>query len=82
MERIIKHFTYLVKKEGEIVAYTRLFKAGDYFDNASIGRVAVKQIHRSFGYGHQIIKESINAIYNNFGIPILRFPHRSTSNLL
>lgn len=30
--------------------------------------MAVKQIHRSFGYGHQIIKESINAIYNNFGI--------------
>lgn len=56
------------EKEGEIVAYTRLFKAGDYFDNTSIGRVAVKQIHRSFGYGHQIIKESINAIYNNFGI--------------
>ncbi len=27
--------------ENKIVAYARLFKAGDYFENASIGRVIV-----------------------------------------
>ncbi|WP_149273678.1 GNAT family N-acetyltransferase [Pareuzebyella sediminis] len=50
------------KKNGEIVAYTRIFKSGDYFDEASIGRVAVKKTQRSFGYGRKIMNASIEAI--------------------
>lgn len=50
------------KKNGEIVAYARIFRAGDYFDVASIGRVAVKNTQRSFGYGRQIMNASIEAI--------------------
>ena len=53
-------------KEGEIVAYTRIFAAGDYMEKASIGRVIVKQNHRAFGYGKVILEASINAIEANF----------------
>ncbi|WP_456376266.1 GNAT family N-acetyltransferase [Lutibacter sp.] len=53
-------------KNNKIVAYTRIFKSGDYFKQASIGRVVVKQTERKFNYGHQIVKASIKAIKNNF----------------
>lgn len=51
---------------GKVVAYTRLFKAGDYFEKASIGRVVVSKNERAFGYGHDIIKASILAIENHY----------------
>ena len=50
----------------EIIGYTRLFKAGDYFDNASIGRVVVSGNHRDKKLGHVLIKESIDAISKYF----------------
>jgi len=54
-------------KNNEVIAYTRIFDAGDYFDFPSIGRVVVAQNQRKYGYGHLIIKESILAIQNRFG---------------
>ena len=53
---------YINKK---IVAYTRCFKAGDYFNEASIGRVVVKEKERQHQYGYDIMKASIQAI-NDF----------------
>jgi ElaA protein len=53
-------------KNHKIVAYTRIFKPGDYFENASIGRVVVAINERKFGYGHLIMKHSIEAIQSNF----------------
>ena len=49
-------------KEGDLVAYTRIFKPGDYFDLASIGRVLVAKKHRQNSYGYQIMEASINTI--------------------
>ena len=45
----------------EIIAYTRIFKAGDYFKNTSIGRVVVSKNKRSFGYGVDLMKASLKA---------------------
>ena len=53
-------------KEGKIIAYTRCFDAGDYFEKASIGRVVVEASQRKFKYGHDIMKASIEAIKNNY----------------
>lgn len=53
-------------KEGQIVAYTRIFKPGDYFDNASIGRVVVAKDQRKFGYGKLIMQASLDAIEKRF----------------
>lgn len=49
-------------KNSKIVAYTRIFNAGDYFDDCSIGRVVVAQNERQFKYGYAIMNASINAI--------------------
>jgi len=55
-------------KNEKLVAYTRVFKPGDYFDEASsIGRVVVEKNERKYGYGHDLIKESINVIETQLG---------------
>ena len=46
----------------EIVAYTRIFKKGDYFNNSSIGRVLVRKDYRKKEYGKVIMKKSIEII--------------------
>ncbi|APU68112.1 GNAT family N-acetyltransferase [Christiangramia flava] len=56
----------LGKKAGNIVAYTRCFKPGYYFEEAAIGRVVVKQSERRFGYGHEIMKASEKAIREQY----------------
>ncbi len=48
--------------EEELVAYTRAFGPGDYFSEASIGRVAVRESHRGKGLGYQIMETTIEAI--------------------
>jgi len=56
----------LGKKNGRIIAYTRLFDKGDYFNQTSIGRVVVKDTERKYGYGHDIIKASVMAIKEHY----------------
>lgn len=51
---------------GKIVAYSRLFNAGDYFENASIGRVVTHPEYREMKFGHDLIKTSILEIEKNF----------------
>ena len=53
-------------KNNRVVAYTRIFKPGDYFDLASIGRVVVSQKERDNKYGYDIMNTSIKAIRDNF----------------
>ena len=50
------------KKDGKIIAYTRCFAPGYYFDEAAIGRVVVAKDQRSFKYGHDIMDASKKAI--------------------
>lgn len=53
-------------KESVLVAYTRLFKPNDYFEEASIGRVLVQASERKYGYGHDLIKFSIKTVEEKF----------------
>lgn len=53
-------------KNDKIVGYTRLFDSKQYFDTPSIGRVVVKNSERKFGYGHDLIKASIQGIVDNY----------------
>ncbi|WP_299183756.1 GNAT family N-acetyltransferase [uncultured Aquimarina sp.] len=53
-------------KNNNIIAYTRIFDAGDYFEKASIGRVVVSETERKYGYGHDLIKQSIVAIKDQY----------------
>lgn len=53
--------------EGKIVAYSRLFKAGISFENASIGRVVVDANFRNRKWGHDLMREAIAGIEHHFG---------------
>lgn len=52
-------------ENGAIVAYARLFKAGDYFDEASIGRVIVHPQYRGKDWGHQLMKKALQYMDQN-----------------
>ncbi len=53
-------------KDGVLVAYTRLFRPGDYFEYASIGRVLVKAEERHLKYGYDIMEASIKIIESSY----------------
>lgn len=46
----------------ELAAYTRIFKSGDYFKEASIGRVLVSRKYRQHGFGYDIMNTSIKVV--------------------
>ncbi len=53
-------------KNNSLVAYTRIFKPGEYFEEASIGRVVVKEKERHNKYGYDIMNTSIEAIKEHY----------------
>lgn len=52
--------------EDVLVAYTRCFEPGHYFDLASIGRVVVREEYRKQRYGYDLMEESIEAVRHYF----------------
>ena len=55
-----------IEKNSEIIAYTRIFKKGDYYEeNPSIGRVVVSKKERGKNLGKEIMKKSIYYIKEN-----------------
>ena len=52
--------------KGKIIAYTRCFPPGIYFEEAAIGRVVVASDQRGHRYGFDIMKASVKAIEQNF----------------
>ena len=56
----------LGKRNSEIMAYARLFKAGDYFENAAIGRVVIGANYRENKWGNDLMREAIAGIESHF----------------
>ena len=54
-----------LKENDEIVAYTRIFKAGHYYENPCIGRVVVSKKNRGNDLGKKIMIDSIEYIRRN-----------------
>lgn len=59
-------------KDDRLIAYTRLFKPGDYFKQASIGRVVVAKNQRQFKHGYDIMKASIEAIKTSYNETVIK----------
>lgn len=51
-------------KEEKLVAYVRIFKSGDYFKESSFGRVVVQEKERMHGYGHDLIKKTLDVMHD------------------
>ncbi|MFD1315008.1 GNAT family N-acetyltransferase [Namhaeicola litoreus] len=56
----------------KVVAYTRLFAPGDYYNFAAIGRVVVDKNFRGKMLGHELIKRSISEIETLFKTKIIK----------
>lgn len=59
-------------KNDNIIAYTRVFKPGDYFKEASIGRVVVVRNERQHKYGYNIMKASIDIIKSQLNESVIK----------
>jgi ElaA protein len=59
-------------KNYKLVAYTRIFKPGHYFKEASIGRVVVVKNERQYKYGYDIMNASIKAVNNHLNERIIK----------
>lgn len=58
----------LGKFEDKIVVYARIFNAGAYFENASIGRVVISEKYRTQKWGHELMKKAISSIESEIGV--------------
>ncbi|MCD8186494.1 MAG: GNAT family N-acetyltransferase [Rikenellaceae bacterium] len=45
--------------DGRPVAYCRIFRAGNYFQQASLGRVVVDPAFRKFGFGKRLMRHAL-----------------------
>lgn len=52
--------------DSKMVAYARLFTPGDYFEEASIGRVVVGTQYRDIKWGHELMRQAIAGIHEHF----------------
>lgn len=59
-------------KEGALVAYTRVFPPGTYFEHASIGRVVVSASEREHKYGYDLMKVSIEATEKTYNVNTIK----------
>jgi ElaA protein len=66
-----------LKKDGEIVAYSRLLKPGTRFSEYSIGRVVVKQSERGTGLGIQMMEAAKKHIVNEWGATKIKISAQS-----
>ena len=61
-DKDLKALHVILKKSDEVIGYSRLFWPGDYFKEASIGRVVISKKERHNNYGYQLMKASILAV--------------------
>ena len=64
------HLMYYVNNN--FAGYTRLLPAGLSYNEAAIGRVIISAEHRGAGIGKALMKASIKACYDHFGISAIR----------
>jgi len=62
-DQIATHIYY--NENDKLIAYTRVFKQGDYYKNPCIGRVVVSKKHRGKELGKKIMNSSMDYIKKN-----------------
>lgn len=65
-DKIAYHY-FVTDDQERIVAYTRIFGPGDYYEQAAIGRVVVDASKRREGLGYDLMKGSIAVVKDLYG---------------
>lgn len=53
--------------DGKLACYARMFPAGKYFEEASIGRVVIREEFRQNKWGHDLMRQAIAGISDVYG---------------
>ena len=73
-----QHARHLLGTDGsELIAYARLFGPGEYFEQASIGRVVTALDSRRTGAGRRLMSEAISAVERHWGSVPMRIGAQS-----
>lgn len=76
-----KALHYIGIKDNSIGAYIRIFRPGDYFKEAAIGRVIVKKELRGHGHGLHIMENSLKIVSDRYGsVPVRISAQKHLSN--
>lgn len=70
LDKVAVHL--FLKKDGKIVAYSRLLKPGTRFPDFSIGRVVVKKTERGTGLGIKMMEEAKKYLIQNWGAETIK----------
>ncbi len=70
-DKLAFHF-FCKNKEGKIIAYTRFFKAGDYYTEAALGRVVVHAAYRNKKIGVQLLEKTLLEMEKILGKVIIK----------
>lgn len=65
-DRRAYHF-YGRNDQGQVIAYTRIFRPGEYFEQPAIGRVVVDSNHRGDGTGYELMRRTLEHMQKLFG---------------
>ncbi len=65
-KRALHLFAYEEAAPEKIIAYTRIFKPGDYYEEAAFGRVVVHQDFRKQKLGYELVEETLAIIEKKF----------------
>jgi len=67
-DRLAYHLFAFAKEDSDkIIAYTRIFKPGDYYKEAAFGRVAVHQDFRNQKLGYELLERTIDMMQKLIG---------------
>lgn len=67
-----KAFHLVGYDEDTLVGYARFFEPNIYFEEASIGRVIIKETHRDKQLGHELMKQCLYFVEANLGKQAIR----------
>ncbi len=65
-------FAFAEDDPERIIAYSRIFKPGDYYHEASFGRVVIHSDYRNQKIGYRLIVKTIAFISNTFDSPPIK----------
>ncbi len=65
-------FAYADDMPEKVIAYTRIFKPGDYYEEAALGRVVVHADYRQQKLGYELIEKTIEAIQERFNTSMIK----------
>ncbi|WP_102029287.1 GNAT family N-acetyltransferase [Salirhabdus sp. Marseille-P4669] len=67
----------LLKEQNKLIAYCRLLPSNTKYEEASIGRVLVKESYRNLGLAHKLMEQAVTIMKEEWNEPIIKLQAQS-----